>query len=134
MQTFGVNWSMYQSSKDVLVGWLSDKNGPPFALLSSSTELGTDVPWVMPERFRKGAKKSKGQWGGGEEGQFCQLTIIRHLSRQKEKERPENRCILLIKGSVRHFNKILVKFILFYEGGGGMGASQACRGGGYTYS
>ena len=94
--------------------------------MRTSTKLGTDVPWVMPDRFRRGAKKSDGRGGSGGGGQFCQSTIIPHLARQEEKETPENRCILLSKGSVRYFNKILVKFILFYEGGGRYGC-QASR-------
>ena len=75
--------------------------------------------------------------GAGVRGreQFCQCTVIPHLARQEEKETPGNRCILLSKGSVRYFNKILVKFILFYEGGGRYGCQPSRWGvGKYTYS
>ena len=75
----------------------------------------------MPDRFRRGAKKIRQSGGRGGKGQFCQGTIIAHFSQQKENETPGNRCVLLSKGGVRHFNKILVKFILFYEEGGGYG-------------
>ena len=55
----------------VLVGWLSDKTGPFCALLITSTKISTDVPWVMPDRFGKGAKKSGVQRGG--EGGFVKV-------------------------------------------------------------
>ena len=47
----------------VLVRWLSDKKRPFCALLSTSTKISTDVPWVMPDRFRRGTKKSGVQRG-----------------------------------------------------------------------
>ena len=70
----------------VLVGWLSDKKGPFCALLSTSTKISTDVPWVVPDRFRRVAKKSVVQRGG--EGWFCQSTTISHYASQKEKQTP----------------------------------------------
>ena len=51
--------------KKLLVGWLNDRKGPFCALLRTSTKLDTDVPWVMPDRFRGGAKQSDGRGVGG---------------------------------------------------------------------
>ena len=70
----------------VLVRWLSDKKGPFCALLSTSTKISTDVPWVMPDRFRRGTKKSGVQRGG--EGWFCQSNTISRYASQKEKQTP----------------------------------------------
>ena len=70
----------------VLVRWLSVKKGPFCALLSTSTKISTGVPWVMPDRFRRGTKKSGIQSGG--KGWFCQSNTISRYASQKEKQTP----------------------------------------------
>ena len=69
----------------VLVRSLSDKKGL-CALLSKSTKISADVPWFMPDRFRRGTKKSGVQRGG--EGWLCQSNTISRYASQKEKQTP----------------------------------------------
>ena len=92
-----------------LVAWLSDKQGPFCALLGTSTKPGTDVPWIIPAGFRRGAKKSGVQLGGAE--WFCRSTAVSHYALQKENKTSGNKFILFSEGSEQHFNKILVTFM-----------------------
>ena len=69
----------------------------------------------------EGVPKSRMVRGVGE-GQFLSKDHNPSLGSTKGKKKHP---ILLSKGSVRQFNKILVKFVLFYEGRGN--GCQPCR-------
>ena len=63
------NVAKQNQSKHNIVGSLRAEKRSDRAFLRTVTKLGTDVPWVTPNRFRRGAPKF--HYLGGGEGQYC---------------------------------------------------------------